>query len=247
MADHLTLKLEGRRITAKCFQAAYKAFVDMAAEVARSVAAAGDRDQPIDWLVSVDSGSIVLHLNPDPEQLSPEEGEQVITVVQDGVRALRLGTPPPVHFTPRAGERLRALASMVTESNGDLSAVRFGRNGAQEEVTVAAGAVAPATRRGYVDLGTIEGKMAVLWSGSQPRFSIVDNVTKRKIPCYFEPSLWDVVKAAFDLDLNHHVAASGRIAYSANGSPEKIHMERFRVLGGRGPRPSVVDMVGILK
>ena len=64
----LTFEMDGPRITAQRFRTGFNAFLQMADEVANSVAG---KSHAVEWLLSVEPGSVRVHIAPEANQIHP--------------------------------------------------------------------------------------------------------------------------------------------------------------------------------
>ena len=244
--DRLTFKVEGARITAARFKAQFDAFLDMANEVADSVA---DKRQSVDWIVSVEPGSVVVHIDAEPKRIEPSIIPYAVSAIKKGIQSLESGTEEwPEHFTEKALTSMRKIADVLAKSNGELSHVKIGYNGSSKNVTTRSLATVDSLLTGkYTDYGTVEGTIRVLDGRKKVRFAIDDDLTGRSISCYFSKELWDSVHEVFDPWEPPRVSVSGLILYRSNGQPVSIQADNLRAFQAKEKLPSWGDMLGFLE
>ena len=243
--NSLTFEIDGPRITAQRFRKGFNAFLQMADEVADSVAG---KPHAVEWLLSVEPGSVRVHIAPEAIKISPEKIPVAIDAIQTGLAALEVGDDIwPKHFSEKALEAAKTMGEVLSKSDGELSAVQVRYNGQATKMSSRSIASVDQLLQGkYVDHGTVEGRIQVLSRRGKTRFSIDDDISGRNINCYFPSKLWDDVLRSFDPKTERRVSVSGLIQYRCNGTPINITVEEFRVLRPKNELPSWSDVLGIL-
>ena len=219
-------------------------FLELANEVVNQMAG---KPQAVDWLVSVEAGSVRVHMVPEPRHLEPAKTIEAIQVIQTGLHALETGVEEwPAFFTDKALEAARDLALVLSRSEGELTKIKVGYNGRSESLSSRSIATVDALLKGqYTDYGTLEGRVQVISKRRSFRFSIDEDVTGRAINCYFPKEMFEEVLGSFAQE--ERVSISGMIAYRRDGKPVNITVEEFRLLRPKKDLPTFEDMLGILK
>lgn len=243
--NSLTFEIDGPRITAQRFRKGFNAFLQMADEVADSVAG---KPHAVEWLLSVEPGSVRVHIAPEANQIHPEQIPVAIDAIQTGLAALEIGNDIwPEHFSEKALEAAKTMGEVLSKSEGELSTVQVRYNGQTTKMSSQSIASVDQLLQGkYVDHGTVEGRIQVLSRRGKTRFSIDDDISGRNINCYFPSELWDDVLQSFDPKMDRRVSVSGPILYRHDGAPVNITVEKFRVLRPKNELPSWNDVLGIL-
>ncbi len=243
--NSLTFEMDGPRITAQRFRKGFNAFLQMADEVADSVAG---KSHAVEWLLFVEPGSVCVHIDPEAIKISPQKIPVAIDAIQTGLETLEIGDDIwPDHFSEKALEAAKTMGEVLSKSEGELSTVQIRYNGQAIKMSSRSIASVDQLLQGkYVDYGTVEGTIQVLSRRGKTRFSIDDDISSRNINCYFPSELWDDVLQSFDPKMDRRVSVSGRIQYRRNGTPVNITVEKFRVLRPRNELPSWNDVLGIL-
>ena len=246
----LTFEIDGPRITAQRFRTGFNAFLQMADEVANSVAGKSHA-HAIEWLLSVEPGSVRVHIAPEAINMSPERipvAIMAINAIQAGLESLEVGNDVwPEHFSEKALEAAKTMGEVLSKSEGELSTVQIRYNGQATKMSSRSIASVDQLLQGqYVDHGTVEGRIQVLSRRGKTSFSIDDDISGRNINCYFSGELWDDVLRSFGPKTERRVSVSGPILYRRNGTPVNITVEKFRVLRPKNELPSWSDVLGIL-
>lgn len=241
----LTFEIDGPRVTAQRFKTGFNAFLQVADEVANSVAGKPDA---VEWLLSVEPGSVRVHIAPEANRMPPQQIPMAIDAIQTGLAALEVGDDVwPEHFSEKALEAAKTMGEVLSKSEGELSTVQVQYNGQATKVSSRSIASVDQLLQGkYVDHGTVEGRIQVISRRGKTRFSIDDDISGRNINCYFPSELWDDVLQSFDPKMDRRVSVSGPIQYRRNGTPIHIIVEKFRVLRPKNELPSWSDVLGIL-
>lgn len=242
----LTFEIDGPRITASRFRASFNSFLTIANEVADQVAG---KPHAMEWLVSVEAGSLRVHMTPEPQKLELERVPVAIDAVRRGMRKLESGEDVwPDYFTEKALEAAKTMAEVLTKSQNELTKVQVRYNGHPEVLSGRSIATVDSLLQGkYVDFGSLEGNVRVLSSRGEVKFSIDEALTGRAINCYFPREMWSRVRAAFDPFVEKRICVWGDILYRRDGRPVNITVKDFRMLRSLEEVPSVEEMIGILK
>lgn len=243
--NSLTFEIDGPRITAQHFRTSFNAFLQMVDEVANNVAG---KSHAVEWLLSVESGSVRVHIDPEANQIHPEQISVAIDAIQAGLGSLEVGEAIwPEHFSEKALEAAKTIGEVLSKSEGELSTVQVRCN--RQAIKMSSRSIASVDlllRGSYSDHGTVEGRIQVLSRRGKTRFSIDDDISGRHINCYFPGELWDDVLQSFNPKMDRRVSISGPILYRHDGIPVHITVEKFRVLHPKNELPSWNDVLGIL-
>jgi len=122
----------------------------------------------------------------------------------------------PSTITPRAK---RAISDVVRQAN-DLQSLSLSATGEPIlHVTPHSGAGASLPPEStYVEYTSIDGKLDLISVRGNPRFTVEDYATHRRIACQFPPELMERVKDA----LGTRVVIEGKVKYRASGVPSSI-------------------------
>ena len=156
--NSLVFEIDGPRITAQHFRKGFNAFLQMADEVANSVAG---KSHALDWLLSVEPGSVRVHITPEANRLRPEKIPVAIDAIQTGLAALEVGDDVwPEHFLEKALEAAKTMGEVLSQSEGDLSTVQVRYKGQATKMSSRSVASVDQLLQGkYAVHGTVEGRI----------------------------------------------------------------------------------------
>ena len=241
----LTFEIDGPKITAHDFNRSFKAFLELANEVANDIAG---KSRAIEWILSVEAGSVRVQVTPEAVNIDPKQIPTAINAIQDGLDFLEAGKHDwPNHFSEKALNNVRYMSRVVSRSKEELS-IRIKYNGSITKLSSQSIASIDRLLKGeYTDYGTIEGCIKVISKkGGGAHFFIDDDVSDRKnIRCYFKREFWDDVIQSFDPEIDRRVSVTGDILYRRDGVPVHISVEEFRVLRTKEELPTWDDVIGI--
>lgn len=238
---HLVLPTDGSALS-KVIQA-QQAFLDMGREVARSVAGT-TRDPVVFSVVRASESSLDLHMTPAPVPniATMATARSVAKAINEGVATLQRGPERPPHFTDRALEKARELASLVSD---ELPKVGV-RNGAgQTDITKALAAHVDTilNRATLTVFGTVEGRLESVTVHERRVFSVYDLLTRARVECAFGHR---IELAAILGAMERRVRVHGAIRYRDSGEIVGMLAEELTVLPEDRDLPSAEDAFGIL-
>lgn len=237
----IRLEISGPKITADKFTRSVRTFFDLINDVAADIA--GKRGA-IEWIVSVEPGSIGLCATAECVNGSPQLASRTVKVFENGIKAVSKRTRRPAHFSDNALKKLFELGSIVGLGDKGLDHVRIRIEKTWNELSPASVA--------YVDeilgtpssaYGTVEGELLALKLKGRLNFSVYESFTGKPVRCFFGDEIYNDVIAA----IRKRVSAYGLIRYRKNGEPASIEIEELSVFPSEDELPSFSDMIGILK
>ena len=89
--NRITLTLEGPKIPGTQFVTGINALFKLINVVSDEVM---DTRRAVDWVVSVEPGSVVVHFDPEPETALIDDVPKAIKFISDGLAHLEAGRPP---------------------------------------------------------------------------------------------------------------------------------------------------------
>jgi hypothetical protein len=236
----LTLKLDGKGIPAERFLKSVSSFVNLINEVSDN---ASGTDNAFCWVVSVESGSSIVHFAPEPKSAAPAQIDMAMDAIEHGFAIIENRAERPQFWSDLALKRAKELSEALDVVHESLN-----------KISVASGSKASVVTRKtshHVDqligsdksaLGTIEGKLRTVTEGGGLHFVVHDALTQNRVRCYFDDSKTDEIIAAF----RQRVAVYGQIRYRMDGVPVSIRVHDFRVLRDHSKLPGIQDVRGIL-
>jgi len=239
--NSIRLEMSGPRITAEKFSRSVRTFFDLIDDVATDIA--GKR-KAVEWLVSVESGSVTICATPECVNGSPKLVAQTVSAVQKGLEAISKRARRPAHFSENALKKLYELGTIVGLGDKGLDHVRIRINKKCNELSPASVA--------YVDellgtpgsaYGTIEGDLLAVNVKGRLKFSVYEAFSGKPVTCFFGDEIFSEVISA----IRKRVSAYGLIRYGKNGNPKSIEIEELSVFPEEDELPTFSDMIGILK
>jgi hypothetical protein len=236
----LTLKLDGQHITAERFVKAVSSFVALINEVSEAVT---NERGAFRWIVTVESGSAIVHFRPEPRHADAIYAPVSVKAVNDGFEMLEKRAERPRYWSDNALRKAKDLADVLDLASGALDHVSVRADQKVRNVTLKLGAHVDALiGSDYRSLGTIEGRLRAITEAGGVHFVIRDPVTNNDIRCYFQEENADEYMKAW----RRRVAVYGEIRYRKGGEPVSVTVEEFRVLREVDELPKVKDVRGIL-
>jgi hypothetical protein len=237
----IKLEMSGPKITADIFSRSVRTFFDLIEEVAANVSA---KRRAIDWLVSIESGSITICARPESVNGSPALVAKTTRAVAKGIKAIAQRSRRPAYFSDTALQKLHELGSIVGLGDKGVEHVRIRIGHKCNELSPASVA--------YIDellgtatssYGTIEGNLLAVNVKGRLKFSVYETFTGKPVTCFFGDELFKDVIAA----IRKRVSAYGMIRYRKNGEPASIDIEQLNVFPCEDELPSFADVIGILR
>lgn len=236
----LTLKISGQRITADRFLKAVSAFVGLINDVADNVS--GEHGA-FRWIVSVESGSAIVHFRPEPRKASLDYAPASIKAVNDGLDLVERRPERPRFWSDTALRKAKDLAEVLEVDDGSLDHVSVKLDRQQVEITRKLTAhVNDLIGADYTSLGTIEGRLRTVTEAGGVHFIVQDPLTHNSVRCYIEDEDVERYLGAF----RKRVSVYGEIRYRKDGQAISITVREFRVLRESHELPTAKDVKGIL-
>jgi len=233
--------MSGPRITADKFAKGIAAFVAMIKDVAKHVSGTS---RGVQWTIGVRPGSAMIDCTPLPSRAPATVLPTILDTIERGVISTEAGSACPPHFSEKALNDMRKLASVLEHRPDEVDLIRVWRNGRSHQVTTQTVANVDAIHGiASRDWGTIEGRLQMITEVRRLRFVVRDAVTARLTECFFDDDIIDDVTSAF----GKRVSVSGVILYRANGDTKSIEVEEFSVMPDEDELPDIDDMIGILQ
>ena len=239
MSD-VTLKIEGRKITAEKFRRAIESFFDLITSVGRNITR---EDDSLTWIITVEPGSAKIHARPEAKSGNQYFESRATTAVVTGVRSLESGTSRfPASFGDRAITAVRELG-LIRDPEGEfISAVTVSSNG--ESAPISNHAIE--TVRDLIgvertEIGSIIGQLLSITDRGGFYFAIWDSLTDERVRCDVSGKMLETVMDAF----RKRVAVYGKIHYDRKERPKRITVEEIHVFKPEHELPSVDSVVGL--
>lgn len=241
MKNIITMKLEGERITAEEFMKSVSAFYTLVDEVSAAVTG---KKKPVDWIVSVRQGSIILQSTAVPKKIEEKEVEKILTSLGDGLKTLEESEERPEYFSERALDQVRVLSSVSDPKDNEFSSVKITTNGTPRDVTLHSAANIDSIQ-GYKTkgLGSVEGKLKAISDYGDLKIVVKDAITDRAVRCDLDEERLHEALGAF----GKRVYVFGLINYDKEGRAKKITVQDLRVFPDMDDLPTASDVRGILK
>lgn len=239
--QRLTLKIEGAHITADRFLKAISSFVALINDVAETVT---QERAAFRWIVSVESGSAVVHFRPEPNKADPALLAPSMKAVSDGISMLSRRAERPRYWSDSALRKAKDLSEVLDVESGALDHVTVRAFQKPIEVTRKISANVDALIGAeYKSLGTIEGRLRTVTEAGGVHFVVQDPLTHNNIRCFMtdEDDVTQYIQA-----FRKRVAVYGEVRHRKDGVPISISVQRFRVLREAGDLPRAADVRGIL-
>lgn len=239
MSD-ITLKIEGRRITAEKFKKAVDSFFDLITSVGQNVTG---EDDSLRWIISVESGSAILHARPESRSGNPYFEDRASKAILSGVRSLESGaTRFPANFGDRAMAAARELTQIRDVEGEYVSGVLIYSNGDGTALTNhAAAAIEDLIGVERVEIGSITGQLLSITDRGGFYFAIWDSLTDERIRCDVSEDMLETIMSAF----RKRVAVYGKIHYDRKERPRRVTVEEIHVFKPEHELPSVDSVIGL--
>lgn len=238
--QQLTLRIDGQRITAERFLKAVSAFVGLIHEVSEAVT---DERGAFRWIVSVESGSAIVHFRPEGHRIEASFAPRSIKAINDGLAMLEKRAERPRFWSDDALRRAKDLSEVLDSVSGSLDHVSVSSDHRALGITTKTAAhVNALIGSEYKSLGTIEGRLRAITEAGGVHFVVQDPVTHNSVRCYFAEENADEYMQAW----RKRVAVYGEIRYRKDGHPVSIAVQDVRVLKEAHELPRAKDVRGIL-
>ena len=240
--NRITLTLEGPKIPGTQFVTGINALFKLINVVSDDVM---DTRRAVDWVVSVEPGSVVVHFDPEPGTALIDDVPKAIKFISDGLAHLEDGREDrPSYFNDDALKSAKSLANLVKVGRDELSRVRVDFSERRQTLSKRAVATVDAMFQVHRStFGSVEGYLQTITSRGKYQFRIYDRLTDHPVTCFFPNELKQEVLKAFD----KRVQAYGMVNYRKEGKPSSINVEDFKVFASSDELPSFSDIIGIYK
>jgi hypothetical protein len=236
----LTLRIEGQRITADRFLKAISSFVALINDVSETVT---QERSAFRWLITVESGSAVVHFRPEPNKANPSLVMPSLKAINDGIKTIQKRPERPRYWSDNALRKVKELSEVLDVATGAIDHVSVKGDHAAIDITRKTSAhVDELIGSEYKSLGTIEGRLRTVTEAGGIHFVIQDAATHNNVRCFFDEERADEYIAAW----RKRVGVYGEIRYRKDGVPVSISVQKFRVLRESHELPSIKEMRGIL-
>ena len=238
--NNIELKLDGRKITVEKFRRSISAFYNLIDEVAFQVS--GKRKQ-IQWIVTVEPGSIVLANKPEVDKLPITILDKTVDSFDNGIATLEKKAVRPDFFSDAALEYVQYLASIPEYHRNGLEHIGITINQKSHILTHRSVANVEEILSVYGKaLGSIEGRLSTISERGGLKIVVYEQITDKAIRCHIEDEMLDNVTSAF----GKRVYIYGLINYGKDKLPKSIQVEEIRVFPSKDAIPSAMDVYGIL-
>ncbi len=238
--QRITLKLDGKGITAERFLKSVSAFVGLINEVADTAVGS---ENTFSWIVTVESGSDIVHFEPVPKSGLSNQIATSLQAIEDGFALIEERAERPQYWSDVALKKAKEMSEALDTVNESLNLISISTISKPRRLTrKTSHHVDQLISHERVSLGTIEGKLRTVTEGGGLHFIVNDALTQNGVRCYFEDDRTDEIISAF----RQRVAVFGLIRYGLDGVPISISVQEFRKLRDRSELPSFRDVRGIL-
>lgn len=236
----ISLELDGDRISADKLKHSINVFFSLTDEIANEVSG---KKKPIDWIVSVKSGSINLISHPVPKDIDAKLIPKIVNAIGSGLDMLEKSSKTPPYFSEKALELAQELATIPDIKGNGLSRICVRANNIQHNLTPKTVANVDSLLGYHTKaLGSIEGKLQAISERGDLRFTVYDSLTDKGIRCNIKEELRSEATKAF----GKRVYIFGIIRYAHNGQPKSIQVEEIKVFPENDKLPTALDICGIL-
>ena len=240
IAGELALELDADLVTAADFIGAVESFISILKEVTQEI----DNKIPADgWLISVQSGSQVVNVSPNPLRIPPIVSGRIVEAVAEGFEALGRAAETPPHFSEKAVEDARKLAKFAmrkSENRFPLRVLTKQRSRPMtREIFNHASDLLDAR---YEDYGTVEGNLEAVSSHGRYEFRIYEPIWQRAIRCFVDEKVLDDALTYF----RKRVEVQGLIRYSREGLPTSVRVDSIILMPEAKDLPHYSKLRGIL-
>ena len=186
--NRITLTLEGPKIPGTQFVTGINALFKLINAVSGEVM---DTQRAVDWVVSVEPGSVVVHFDPESETAHKDDVPKAIKCISEGLAHLEDGREDrPSYFNDDALKSAKSLANLVKVGRDEFNRVRV--DFPEHKQTLSKRAVATVDAMFQVHrstLGSVEGYLQAITSRKKYQFRIYDRLTDHSVTCFFPNEL----------------------------------------------------------
>ena len=236
----LTLKLDGNEVTAEKFVKSVSAFVSIIRDVTESLS--GEKNS-IKWIVTVESGSTLLHFTPRSVKVNQEVVKSTIRAVTTGFREIEENAGRPSYWPDSALKSAKEIASIYNAEGKALDTIRVSSDDKSYSAVTSTTSVNVDTLVGTEKkaFGTIEGRLRTLTESGGIHVVIQDPITHANVRCFIEEPDTDKFMGAF----RKRVSVYGEIRYGRDGHPLSVKASELRIMRDPAKLPSIEEITGI--
>lgn len=165
---------------------------------------------------------------------------QLESLYINGLASLDASPVIPSGFTTKAVEAALRLGSILFDGIVRIQTAA----GDSNKLNVTERLVANAKellRRGFTDLGSIEGRLETISLAGRPTFNVRDESTGHPVVCSLSLERLEEVKAA----LGRRILVSGEVTYARRGEPSEVSPVETILLLDDAPVPTVEEIRGL--
>lgn len=236
----LTLKLDGNEVTAEKFVKSVSAFVSIIKDVTESLS--GEKNS-IKWIVTVETGSTLVHFTPKAVKVNPTVVQSTIRAVTNGFREIEETAGRPSYWPDSALKSAKEIASVYTPEENALGTIRIiADDNTYSTITKSTSTnvdtLVGTEKRAF---GTVEGRLRTVTESGGIHVVVQDALTHANVRCFLEEQDTEHFLAAF----RKRVSVFGEIRYGRDGVPISIKASDLRVMREADKLPTIQEMIGI--
>lgn len=238
---HLSLKIDGERISSTAFKKAIDHFFSFVDKLSIQLS---EKNRPARWIISVKKGSICLGLHPESatEQMIGFRG--LIKEIETGINQISNKDARPSYYSNDVLSDLKALAKLPTQKSTGIRGIYIIPNGNEIEVSSSVRTnIDSILKIQREEFGSFEGTLKIISIVQGLHFQIYEFVHEHAIKCLMDEKILEEALRAF----NKRVYVFGLVRYSKGGIPSEIQVQALRVLRDEDELPTANDVLGILK
>lgn len=237
----LTLKIEGKKITAEKFLKATNSFFGLVRSVADEIT--GEKGA-VTWIATAEKGSQILTATPEASELVVKDIQLIPKTINQGFRDLEKKDKRPKGFTDTTLRHAKDLSAIIGNTNGDVKSVVLklaGRSSSITEKTFSHVNDILGSRKS--EEGSVEGRVTVLSDKAGLTIYVDDVLTKHPVKCIPR----DIDEQKLITAFRSRVVVMGTVHYRKDGAPVKIDVDMIRILGKQRDLPGFKDVIGIFR
>jgi hypothetical protein len=240
-----TIMIDGPNILAPKFIEAIQAFYATINDVAEQVI---QDKNVIQWVVSVEEGSDLVHFKPFSSEQRPLPYDEISRAISGGIEMLEGGTDHrPEFFTDIALEGIKRLGRIVDPKHETIDKVEVRLNGTIGILSSqSVASVEKILGAKYEAIGSIEGNLEMISQRNEFHCNVWEALTDRKVRCVFDNTKQEVIKKVIGA-FGRRVAIYGKIKYRKDGTPESIIVDDIRVFREPHELPTLDVLEGLLE
>lgn len=209
--------------------------------------AAVDCLSDIEWMASIEKGSVALRAYPTSKTETNDEIDSCLSIIRNDLALLQNGSRPST-FSQKTLNRYNGLAKNLVKDNKtkDNPTIRV--------VYPSAATTSPVTIRHHdiqtneeddtnIAFGSAFGIVKSVSAVREKYLTLFEESTGRKIKVTYKPEMLDIVRDSFE----NKVTVVGKVYYSADGLKRKIDATNIQLaVKDSGSRVLFSDLFGIL-